>query len=349
MDRIKIKKKIIQYIKAAYKWHITGNGPITEGIGLIMSNLEEDILTSFGLPYMAFQYSEILQLEGFSDENLDIRALNLIERLTTEATLYLLLPIKNKEAFLTESKLNLTDAVSVLPLIDISTNAYNIFLYFDYFLRNIIDEERFLQLSKMATDADEAKETIIPYDYNKLHVFSIKKLTNQGYLFIKEFKEYLKYISKDQQSLAFKICNETIYVNDILLIVSKAFISYIEIIDENNAYIDLLIPYKEKQGQIRIRTSIKWFNILLKYTKYWTLSIPLLYITRQPISDNVNFVYPKQTVGNNIELDGAILVLEKIEVAHKINSNDIQVYELLYLKNKPIDEHTDHNGNELPF
>ena len=63
MNQHLMKQKIIAYIKTAWQWHQSGNGPITEGVGLQMRDLEEEILTGYGLPHLAFQYSEMLQFE----------------------------------------------------------------------------------------------------------------------------------------------------------------------------------------------------------------------------------------------------------------------------------------------
>ena len=173
MDHQAMKQKIRDYIAYAYEWHQTGNGPVKEGAGLMMSDLEEDILTGFGLPFMAFQFSEILQLEGFSNKRIEKRAVQLIYQLSTEASLYLLSPIKNKYEALMEAKIMFTDAVEVLPLIDFSTNVYTVFLYYDYFLRSEINAEEFIKYAKMTTDADEEEATRIPFTYQAIKKNSV--------------------------------------------------------------------------------------------------------------------------------------------------------------------------------
>ena len=106
-----MKQKITTFINAAWQWHQLGNGPLTEGVGLQMANLEEEILTGYGLPHLAFQYSEMLQFEGFSKKNIGKRAVDLMKRLTQAATDFLLSPIEKDETVLQQSKEKLKDGV----------------------------------------------------------------------------------------------------------------------------------------------------------------------------------------------------------------------------------------------
>lgn len=165
MNQQLMKQKIIAFINAAWQWHQTGNGSLTEGIGLEMGNLEEKILTGFGLPFMAFQYSEILQLEGFSNEDIEQRATALIKRLSKEAAIYLLSPIEKDEVILKEAKEKLQDAVEVLPMIGLSTSAYNLFLYFDFYFRNIMTENELVSYLKKSETIDGDATTRIPFTY----------------------------------------------------------------------------------------------------------------------------------------------------------------------------------------
>ena len=120
MEREKIKQKIISYIDTAYEWHEAGEGSLAETVGKKMVDLEEEILSSFGLPFMAQQYSDIMQVEGFSNENKEQKAEELVEILKYEAQKFLLVPIKKDTKILANAKSQLQDAVEVLPIIGIT-------------------------------------------------------------------------------------------------------------------------------------------------------------------------------------------------------------------------------------
>jgi len=158
MNHDLMKQKITTYIKTTWHWHQTGNGPLTKGAGLEMADLEEEILTAYGLPYLAFQYSEMLQFEGFSKRNIEKRATSLMESLTQAATNFLLSPIEKDETILQQSKAKLQDAIEVLPFIGISTAPYNLFLYYDFYLKNILNEQALLQHLKKAEVLDKKEE-----------------------------------------------------------------------------------------------------------------------------------------------------------------------------------------------
>ena len=350
MDQQAMKQKIMDYIAYAHEWHQTGNGPVTEGAGLMMSDLEEEILTGFGLPFMAFQFSEILQLEGFSNKRIEKRALKLIDQLTTEASLYLLSPIKNKYEALMEAKIMFTDAVEVLPLIDFSTNVYTVFLYYDYFLRSEINAEEFIKYAKMTTDADEEEATRIPFTYQAIKKRNqLKRLINEGFPYVNEFRDYLKYLSASNDWVK----KDTSHVNSSfsksgdIIIVSKAYITYIAIKNEDNAAIEMLINFKGNIIPIRLWCSVFGLTILLKCSKYWSLSIPFLYATRPPFDDDTIHIYPEEMNGKNIETSDVILILEKSR--YQGTKKDPPYFEVIYMKLQVPKIKTASKSDGLPF
>ena len=354
MNQQLMKQKIIAFINTAWQWHQTGNGPMTEGIGLEMANLEEEILTGFGLPFMAFQYSEILQFEGFSNENIEQRATALIRRLSKEATAYLLSPIEKDEVILKEAKEKLQDAVEVLPMIGLSTTEYSLFLYYDFYLKDILDEAKLLQHLKKAEIIDEDAVTRIPFTYESLkNGNQVKRLLKAGIPFIKEYQAFLKYKFCNQ-----KWDNQTTNVNDQENIVKNNdlklkhfFITFIAAKDEDTAVVEVLVSRKKGFATLRIWCTVSAIQLILLHARYYSLSIPPMYVINpRYLKDGEVHLRLKDACNKNIEIKNIIVGLQRIDSEENENNN-LPCYTVAYITPTvttpvvPLNRHDD----GLPF
>ncbi len=134
MLKKKMIPQIMSYIRNSYEWHSLGEvSEIKDGPGLLMIELEESILSQFGLPPQAFYFSEILQQEGHSLMNIGHRAEALYDRLIEEANAYLLSPPPRDINVLMCAKETMADSQEVLPFIGFQTTIYTNFLYYDIY------------------------------------------------------------------------------------------------------------------------------------------------------------------------------------------------------------------------
>lgn len=332
MEQQKMEQKIADYINAAYQWHATGNGSLIEGIGRTMEDLQEEILISFGLPYLAFQYSELLQLQGFSTKSIKARSSRLFKVLEKEAMQFLLSPIEKDVTVLKQAKENLDDAAEVLPIIGISTSAYNLFLYYEFYFRSVFNEEELLLNLKKVEAIDGDATTRIPYTYATLNGRQVKRLIYAGFPFIKEYRQFLKYNSTKQKwnrnlsATTEKASPGT--KNKIEL--SRFFITYFAVsAQQNGAAIEILAEYQRSFFKLRIwcSTSIIW--LLMAHAKYYSFSIPLLYGTRPKYLRNSDaHLWMKDLKGKNIEIENIIVGLDKAAGEERI---DGPYYEIAYI------------------
>ncbi len=347
MNQQLMKQKIIAFINAAWQWHQTGNGSMTEGIGLEMSNLEEEILTGFGLPFMAFQYSEILQFEGFSNERIEQRARTLIKRLSKEAAAYLLSPIEKDEVILKEAKEKLRDAVEVLPMIGLSTSAYNLFLYYDFYFRNIITENELILHLKEAEKIDGDETTRIPFTYETLTNGShVKRLINAGFPFIKEYQRFLKY------NFTKHSWNEIIVAHGsgclpAVFELHHFFITYIAAKDADTVVVELLIKQKGHFTKIKVWCTVEMIQLILLHAKYYSLSIPPMYVINpRYLKEGEVHLWLKDATGKNIEIENIVVGLNQDEDGEIKNPRE---YRLIYIKSSPNIEPKQNYDDGLPF
>lgn len=352
MNQKLMKQKIIAFINAAWQWHQTGNGSMTDGVGLKMADLEEEILTNFGLPFMAFQYSEILQFEGFSNEDIEQRATALIKRLSKEAAVYLLSPIEKDEVILKQAKEKLQDAVEVLPMMGLSTSAYNIFLYYDFYFRNIITGNELISYLKKAETIHGDQTTRIPFTYETLTNGShVKRLINAGFPFIKEYQRFLKYNSTKH------VWNETILADETeglhklksAFELRHFFIAYIAAKNEDTAVVDLLVKQKNSFIKIRVWCTAKMIQLVLLHAKYYSLSIPPMYVINpRYLKEGEVHLWVKDAIGKNIEIENIVIGLERIEDEDDEIKNPGE-YRITYVKSSPTSYSKQNYDDGLPF
>lgn len=318
MDKIATIQKIASYIKVAYEWHEAGEGLLAESYFEKMTELEEEILTSFGLPFMAFQYSEILQNEGFSIENIEKRAELLIKKLRKEARKYLLAPIEKDSTILANARLQRQDIVEVLPLIGFGATAYNCFIYYNKFFRDIYDNEEALKLFKISAKLDEQPATRIPHTYNGLVTNGIyKKLTNVGLPYLNEFKHYLKYKETDQEWNRLFDNNDlrTGFTLHYIFSLKHFYITEILLKNEFNCCVSIIFKKGKSYVELSIWCVESMMRVFMLNAKYYSLAIPPLYLL------SPKFLKPKseirinllETIGKNIEIENIEIELERLD------------------------------------
>lgn len=163
MNKAAILSKIKQYIRTAYAWHESGEAVNSgEGPAGSMSDLEDEILLAFGLPQGALMYSEILQAEGFSIENLHERAQMLYKRLIREARQWLLSPIVHDTRRLHDARLAYSHVQDVLPLMGFACTRYSHFLYYNRFLTGRCSAQELLRCLRIQNDLLSIYRVAIP-------------------------------------------------------------------------------------------------------------------------------------------------------------------------------------------
>jgi hypothetical protein len=320
MDKIAIKEKIIAYINAAYQWHEEGSGSIDEGVGEKMCDLEEKILTSFGLPFMAQQYSDILQAEGFSNENIEERVKKIIETLQYEAEKFLLAPIEKDTKILVEAKRLLQDAVEVLPIIGITATGYNCFLYYDIFLKGIYSEDELLQILKKVEILDNELETRVPHTYDAF-INEFSGLNKMDLPFLNDYGNFLKY-KESKHNWDEGGNNDDIgdYLGfpDVFEL-THFIITHIYLKDENTCCITILKNLgKETLVELTLWCTADLMRIVMLHAKYYSLAIPPLYVTGPKFlnAGKVN-IQVRQAIGKNIEIENI-----KVQIKRLDNEND---------------------------
>lgn len=321
MNQQLMKRKITAYIKTAYQWHATGNGSLIEGIGRKMADLEEDILIGFGLPLMAFQYSELLQLEGFSTKNIKERVSKLFNVLVEEGTQFLLSPIEKDQLVLKQSKEKLQDATEVLPMIGLSTTVYNLFLYYDFYFRNIVTEDELLMYLKKAEVIDEVAATRIPFTYETLINGShVKRLTNAGFPFIKDYRQFLKYVSTLHPWNQNIVADESKVIHKLSgsFELRHFFITYIATKSTDTAVVEILAKHKNCFRKLRVWCTIEMTKLIMLHAKYYSLAIPPLYVINpRYLKEGEVHLWLKDSIGKNIEIENIVLGLRKFMIEDK--------------------------------
>ena len=316
--------KIIQYIKCSAQWHALGEPtPIDDGPGLAMSELEEEILTSFGLPCNAFCYSNIMQQQGFDDKDADHRAELLYERLIHEAETFLLSPAKSATEMLKSYKENWTMAPDALPFLGFDFTRYTGFLYHDIYLREICNEEELLQHLKSAKEFCLTKKVYIPFEFEALFDEPIyKQLEDAGLPYLTEYLDYLLYIANTNEwdlDTSYLPPQNIDQVDD-ELILTEFYICRIEIFNEDSVSIEVMISEEDNFQTITLWCELEKMNYLLRFASYVSM------VTHLQISDDHWNVITCPYEYNMFKNDGR---------NHEINRCQIRLERFIYKKNDP--------------
>jgi|GEM_PF-3569560 len=352
MKKEEIKEKIIAYIKAAYQWHTEDEPSCEKGIGLKMVTLEEEILTSFGLPETAFQYSEILQLYGFSDEDLEENAEELYEKLHQAAVAFLLTPAENNTAILKNGKENLLDAQEVLPLIGFLTTKYAIFIYHDIYWRGLCNEQELIDALQKADKFEKPFENNLSSTYSDLKKRKcFKEMKEAGLPYAEEYKKYLKYAeSKQDWDKVFdnkKLKKKPKLGEEFLL--TELHITKVFVKDASTAVIVILLPFKKSFLVLSIWCNTIMLRNILHHSKYLSLCTHL-YLSVKPdyLRDN-SFSYDFiEQMGKALEIENIDLKIHLTEWYKKKVKYpyDYSITSLNY--NSPIPEEKELE-DDLPF
>jgi hypothetical protein len=318
-----IKGKIESYIKSAYQWHQEKEGPLDIGIGKQMSDLEEEILTSFGLPFMAQQYSDLMQAEGFSNIDIEKRATTLFNTLKTEAEAYLLSPIEKDNVLLSEARSQLKDATEILPLIDITPTAYNCFLYYDIFLRGINNETEILAALKRNELLDNEISTRIPGSYSEVSENETSKTVWLELPFWEDYKKYLHY-KESTHSWDKHEGNQDLeeYVSlPQILELDHFIIKHIYLKDENTCCITILLEFNTTIIELTIWCTANMMRAIMLHAKYYSIAIPPLYVTSPKfLNEGVVNIQISEAIGKNIEIEKIKLELERLDEEDEIQN-----------------------------
>ena len=122
------KDKIYQYNTVAQVLHESPDVEQEQDLLEEASNMESEILKSFGLPETS-EFRGMLDLFCWQGDLTDKDIENLRRSLIETAENYLCSPAKSDRAFLIESKEKHLIAYDVFPIIGVETIGYNIFLY----------------------------------------------------------------------------------------------------------------------------------------------------------------------------------------------------------------------------
>ncbi len=267
--------KIIQYIKCSAQWHeLEEPTPIEDGPGLEMSELEEEILKSFGLPGNAFYYSNIMQQYGFDDEDAKDRAEVLYECLKQEAETFLLSPAKPATELLKEYKENWSMAQDALPFLGFDFTRYTGFIYHDIYLNGFCTGDELLKYLQFVHDYSLPIERNIPHEFEVLNEESCyKQLEYAGLPHLKEYLEYLCYITvkHDWDMDTGYLSQQNIEQVDDDLILTLFYICCIEIFDEDAVCIEIMIPEGDSFQTIVLWCELDDMNYLLRFARYGSM------------------------------------------------------------------------------
>jgi hypothetical protein len=311
-----IKVKIERYIKADYQWHQEKEGSLEEGIGKQMSDLEQEILTSFGLPFMAQQFSDLMQAEGFSNIDIEKRATTLFNTLKTEAEAYLLSPIEKDTVLLLKARSHFRDATEILPLIDIAPTAYNCFLYYDIFLRGIYDENEILEALKRTEILEYDNSTRIPCSYKEILE---NEIYNPVWLDLPLWEDYKMYLNYKESIHSWDIHdgNQDLdqYVSlPTILELDHFIIKHIYLKDENNCCITILLEFNITIIELTIWCTANMMRAIMLHAKYYSIAIPPLYVTSPKfLNEGIVNIPISEAIGKNIEIEKIKLELERLD------------------------------------
>jgi hypothetical protein len=325
-----IKEKIIAYIDAAYEWHETNEGSLDENPGKLMAELEEEILTAFGLPFAAFKYSDILQQEGFSNTNKEERAEHLMQILKFEAEEFLLVPIEKDADLLNEAKHELKDAVEVLPLIGITTTNYNCFLYYDIFFRGICNAHQILKALKKS-EALSWQDLQIIDSIELLNQENNYKSLQLSIPFLKNYKAFINYKRSKHN---WNEHNDNYNLDQYVGLPDKFELNHFvikEIYVENESICCLKILRLLKNTIIEMKLfcqANEMFEIL-RYAKYYSIAMPILYVIKLALTNSQAItIIAKDAIDNNIEIENINLEISKLYKRNEKNAFDYYVAEI---------------------
>lgn len=321
-----VQQKIINYIELSYHCHLTSTGGDIvweEGPEGRMLQLEEEILSDFGLPYIARYYGNILQLEGFSIDNKEVRAAQLIKRLTTEAEKFLLTPAETNINLLAIAKQESHISEDVLPLLGLTGTLYQQFVYYDFYLRDICTVREALAALQMAEELNAVPETSIPSGYKDFMLTNkLQQLQQAGLPYIMAYEAFTKY------SIIYHPWDKGEYENiatDAALLPGLHHISNFVIIDfyanftEDWYVIKLLIENDENGlSYIDLLCLPDELNTIIKHARYYTYALATLQVLQEEqrlynSGERKENTMSQPPMGKNIEVNNLIIEIESID------------------------------------
>ena len=281
MLKDKIIPEIMSYIKHAYEWQQQPDkSVINDGPGMMMIELEESILTQFGLPTQAFRYSNILQQEGFSIQNIEDRAEVVYNILLHEAEYYFLSPVLLNVDILKTAKLSFAASQDVLPYLGFEITVYTNFLYYDIYLMGLCTEGELLECLEKAKVYNVSPKRYIPYTFID---FNTSKNTNAlrkyNLPFFEQYGDYLFYLfcsgQRDTQEKEI-ILGANNEFNDGLIDLETFYITEITVRNIGSCQIELIFEQNGELRMIHILCNQKMLVHILTYATYYSVASSLV-------------------------------------------------------------------------
>ncbi|MBK6819401.1 MAG: hypothetical protein IPG85_07285 [Bacteroidetes bacterium] len=282
----------------------------------MMIELEESILSQFGLPPQAFYFSEILQQEGHSLMNIGHRAEALYDRLIEEANAYLLSPPPRDINVLMCAKETMANSQEVLPFIGFQTTIYTNFLYYDIYMPGLCDELQLLHYLKQAGEYYIPDKRIIPIDFNEFNKAKNRKAMEKFKLpFFEKYGEYLFYLMYTEQR---DNANEEITLgadmqpSENYLELETFFITHVSIKNVAHCSIEVIYESNGEYRMIYILCHEHMLKNILSYAAYYSIASALAVNLITFNFERYPFKYDTlQVLGKYIEISKCRMLLEQ--------------------------------------
>ncbi|MEO6850526.1 MAG: hypothetical protein ABI166_07845 [Mucilaginibacter sp.] len=186
--------KITNYVAFAHLWHKLESKHSDEELNhlmLSMTEIEEDILTHYGLP-CTFAFSDIFQELG-ANEDFTFTDINIcLAKIELEAKLYFSEPILTDLELLRKAQIEQIEIDEILPELSLKLKAepYYIYCYYNHLLKYNTTEELFLNELRLVVE-NNCSMPILNLAENKKSNFkkdkSYQELSRIGLNFLESF------------------------------------------------------------------------------------------------------------------------------------------------------------------
>lgn len=248
----------IQIIKETIKHYIRLSKNLTEDIDddsynkiiSIIVGLEEEILTYFGLPPSAFQYTSELERITKLDASIDVVVDIMYSILENHCINGIFAPFKSNKQILKDGRSMWLDAQEVLPFIGYNVNDFNRFLFHDIYCKNHCDERKLLRYLRLEQKLEVTQRHTHPY-----------------------FRKYLRYLYYIQNKRLIEIISESPdfeqeYHETAVLSLSKFHVIAIDVQNPTVSTMDIAIFYHARWLALRIWCTLPQVQYILRYAKY---------------------------------------------------------------------------------
>lgn len=204
------------------------------------------------------------------NEYLDTIIEQLEKMLKERAIAFLSSAAKTNKQLLIEGKANHTSAFDVLPLMDIGTRSYNLFIYEELWIKkNYTVEIVLLEFEKFATISESNQHFLLGH---KLDAKAENILIDAKLSFIKQYKKYLietfRHLADSDFSMEFDF--------PFRCIVTQSFFDEIEFLENDSARITLQTQVNGSWQELCVYLYLEKLELLLKENKQEKITTRLL-------------------------------------------------------------------------